>query len=304
MNLDYYKTFYYVALSKNFTKAAELLGNNQPNVTRSMNNLEAELGCRLFARSNRGVSLTPIGEQLFQYVSAAMNNLEQGEEEIKKTLNIENGLVTIGSSETALRLMLLERLGSFHEEHPKIHFRISSYSTPQTIQALKEGKIDFAVISTPVDIKKPLHKTPLMTFQDVLIGGSKYRELASKTRSLNELMSYPFVSLPPETGTRMFYTQYFMNQHLSFHPEIEVAATDQIRLMVRYNLGIGFLPGMTWQQITLQGEEVCQIHLQEEIPKRQICLVTDESKVLSSAARKLRDALAADASYRPFFCDC
>ena len=39
MNLDYYKTFYYVALSKNFTKAAELLGNNQPNVTRSMNNL-------------------------------------------------------------------------------------------------------------------------------------------------------------------------------------------------------------------------------------------------------------------------
>ena len=102
-------------MSKNFTKAAELLGNNQPNVTRSMNNLEAELGCRLFARSNRGVSLTPIGEQLFQYVSAAMNNLEQGEEEIKKTLNIENGLVTIGSSETALRLMLLERLGSFHE---------------------------------------------------------------------------------------------------------------------------------------------------------------------------------------------
>ena len=247
--------------------------------------------------------MTPIGEQLFQYVSAAMNNLEQGEEEIKKTLNIENGLVTIGSSETALRLMLLERLGSFHEEHPKIHFRISSYSTPQTIQALKEGKIDFAVISTPVDIKKPLHKTPLVTFQDVLIGGSKYRELASKTRSLNELMSYPFVSLPPETGTGMFYTQYFMNQHLSFHPEIEVAATDQIRLMVRYNLGIGFCPDDLAADYIARGE-VCQIHLQEEIPKRQICLVTDESKVLSSAAQKLRDALAEDASYRPFFCDC
>lgn len=159
------------------------------------------------------------------------------------------------------------------------------------------------MISTPVDIKKPLHKTPLMNFQDVLIGGSKYRELASKTRSLNELMSYPFVSLPPETGTRMFYTQYFMNQHLSFHPEIEVAATDQIRLMVRYNLGIGFCPDDLAADYIARGE-VCQIHLQEEIPKRQICLVTDESKVLSSAAQKLRDALAADANYRPFFCDC
>lgn len=112
------------------------------------------------------------------------------------------------------------------------------------------------MISTPVDIKKPLHKTPLVTFQDVLIGGPKYRELASKTRSLNELMSYPFVSLPPETGTRMFYTQYFMNQHLSFHPEIEVAATDQIRLMVRYNLGIGFCPDDPGSRLHCKGRGV------------------------------------------------
>ena len=303
MNLDYYKTFYYVALSKNFTRAAELLGNNQPNVTRSMNNLEAELGCRLFSRSNRGVSLTPIGEKLFEYVSAAMNNLEMGEEETKKTLNIENGLVTIGSSETALRLMLLERLSTFHEEHPKINFRISSYSTPQAIQALKEGKVDFSVISTPADIKKPLHRIPLVTFQDVLIGGPKYRELASQTRSLSELMSYPFVSLAPETGTRMFYTQYFMNQRLSFHPEIEVAATDQILLMIRYNLGIGFCPDDLAADFIARGE-VCQIHLKEEIPKRQICLVTDDTKVLSTAAKKLLNALDANVPYQPFFCDC
>ena len=303
MNLDYYKTFYYVALSKNFTRAAELLGNNQPNVTRSMNNLEAELGCRLFSRSNRGVSLTPIGEKLFEYVSAAMNNLEMGEEEIKKTLNIENGLVTIGSSETALRLMLLERLSTFHEEHPKINFRISSYSTPQAIQALKEGKVDFSVISTPADIKKPLHRIPLVTFQDVLIGGPKYRELASQTRSLSELMSYPFVSLAPETGTRMFYTQYFMNQRLSFHPEIEVAATDQILLMIRYNLGIGFCPDDLAADFIARGE-ICQIHLKEEIPKRQICLVTDDTKVLSTAAKKLLNALDANVPYQPFFCDC
>ena len=96
MNLDYYKTFYYVALSKNFTRAAELLGNNQPNVTRSMNNLEAELGCRLFARSNRGVSLTPIGEKLFEYVSAAMNNLEQGEEEFFRDLYQKRGFSARG----------------------------------------------------------------------------------------------------------------------------------------------------------------------------------------------------------------
>ena len=45
---DYYRIFYFVAQYHSFTKAAEILKNNQPNITRCMNNLESELGCKLF----------------------------------------------------------------------------------------------------------------------------------------------------------------------------------------------------------------------------------------------------------------
>ena len=55
---EYYKIFYYVAKYQNFTKAARVLGNNQPNITHSMNRLESQLNCVLFIRSNRGVTLT------------------------------------------------------------------------------------------------------------------------------------------------------------------------------------------------------------------------------------------------------
>ncbi len=58
---EYYKIFYYVAKYQNFTKAACVLGNNQPNITHSMNRLESQLNCVLFIRSNRGVTLTPEG---------------------------------------------------------------------------------------------------------------------------------------------------------------------------------------------------------------------------------------------------
>ena len=51
---EYYKIFYYVAKYQNFTKAARVLGNNQPNITHSMNRLESQLNCVLFIRSNRG----------------------------------------------------------------------------------------------------------------------------------------------------------------------------------------------------------------------------------------------------------
>ena len=61
---EYYKIFYFVAKYRNFTKAARVLGSNQPNITHTMNKLEDQLHCVLFIRSNRGVTLTPEGEML------------------------------------------------------------------------------------------------------------------------------------------------------------------------------------------------------------------------------------------------
>ena len=45
---DYYRIFYYVAMYKSFSKAAKVLMSNQPNITHFMNNLENQLGCKLF----------------------------------------------------------------------------------------------------------------------------------------------------------------------------------------------------------------------------------------------------------------
>ena len=68
---EYYKIFYFVAKYRNFTKAARVLGSNQPNITHTMNKLEDQLHCVLFIRSNRGVTLTPEGEMLYTRISSA-----------------------------------------------------------------------------------------------------------------------------------------------------------------------------------------------------------------------------------------
>ena len=65
VNFEYYKIFYYVARYCNFTKPAHALHNSQPNITRAMNALEQEIQCTLFVRTNRGVQLTPEGQQLY-----------------------------------------------------------------------------------------------------------------------------------------------------------------------------------------------------------------------------------------------
>ena len=55
INYDYYRIFYAVAQCRSFTRAAEVLKNNQPNITRCIKHLEQELGCKLFHRSNTGM---------------------------------------------------------------------------------------------------------------------------------------------------------------------------------------------------------------------------------------------------------
>ena len=137
VNFEYYKIFYYVAKYSNFTKAARALGNSQPNVTRAMNCLEEQLNCTLFVRTNRGVGLTPEGEQLYIRVSSAMSELFAAEEELTFCTGLVHGSVAIGASETALNLYLLDRLKAFHMEYPGIRLKLYNHSTPEAIKEVK-----------------------------------------------------------------------------------------------------------------------------------------------------------------------
>ena len=141
VNFEYYKIFYYVAKYNNFTRAARVLGNSQPNVTRAMNCLEQQLHCTLLVRTNRGVFLTTEGEKLYTHVAAAMEQLFTAEEELAECVGLSHGSIAIGASETALNLFLLDKLKEFHNTYPGIRLNIYNHSTPQAIRALKKQNI-------------------------------------------------------------------------------------------------------------------------------------------------------------------
>ena len=158
--LDYYRIFEAVARHRSFTRAAEALVNSQPNLTRAVHNLEAELGCRLFLRSSRGVELTPEGEALYAHVTAAMEQLRAGEAELQRQRELRSGMVSIACSETALHAVLLQVLSRFHRENPAIRLRVSNQSAPEAIDALRSGLAELAVVTMPpTPLSAPLEAT-------------------------------------------------------------------------------------------------------------------------------------------------
>ena len=76
VNYEYYRLFYYVCKYHSITRAANVLRMSQPNVTRALNRLEEQLGCKLLVRSTRGVTMTPEGEVLFAHVEIAQEQLQ------------------------------------------------------------------------------------------------------------------------------------------------------------------------------------------------------------------------------------
>ena len=110
-----------------------------------------------------------------------------------------------------------------------------------------------------------------------------------KHHSLDEFKDTPFVSLTSQTGTRNFYNQ-FLDNGVSFHPDIEVSTTDQIIPLIVHNLGIAFYPRKLAQQYLDKGE-VYEIPLFQSLPHRKVCLVKDPNKSQSIASSKLIESL-------------
>lgn len=283
ISYDYYRIFYYVAKYGNITQAAKILLNNQPNLTRAIKTLESELGCPLFIRNNRGMKLTPEGERLFEHIRIAFENIEAGEAEIIESRNLEKGTVFVAASEVALHCVLLPVLKQYRTLYPGIRLKISNHSTPQAVDAIKNGIADIAVVTTPTLPSAMIEEVTVRKFHEVAVCSAAFSELLGEKVGFAELLSYPMISLGTQTKSFELYSDFFAEEGLHYHPETEAATADQILPMVKADLGIGFIP-----REFLQGVEgVFIIETEKSLPEREIRIVKRHEQTLSIAAKEL-----------------
>lgn len=283
ISYDYYRIFYYVAKYGNITQAAKILLNNQPNLTRAIKTLESELGCPLFIRNNRGMKLTPEGERLFEHIRIAFENIEAGEAEIIESRNMEKGTVFVAASEVALHCVLLPVLKQYRTLYPGIRLKISNHSTPQAVDAIKNGIADIAVVTTPTLPSAMIEEVTVRKFHEVAVCSAAFSELLGEKVGFAELLSYPMISLGTQTKSFELYSDFFAEEGLHYRPETEAATADQILPMVKADLGIGFIP-----REFLQGVEgVFVIETEKSLPEREIRIVKRHEQTLSIAAKEL-----------------
>lgn len=283
VNFEYYKIFYYVAKYQNITRAAAALGSNQPNVTRTMKLLEAQLNCRLFIREPRGISLTAEGKLLYSHVEIAYRHLINAQEEICGQDVQDSGTVEIGATETALHLFLLKKLHDFKMQYPKVRIKIHNHTTPAILRQLVDGRLDFAVLTTPFEAPKAFLCEKLLDFGEILVGGMQYRQLCDVPVKLKDMTQYPWIGLGEGTATYDLYKNFFLAHKLNMELDTEVATSDLMLPLIQNNLGIGFVPERLALPL-LKKKSLVQIHIDCDVPGRALHLVSDRERGKGPAA--------------------
>lgn len=141
MELRHLRYFIAVAQEQNFSRAAERLHISQPPLSRQIQQLEEELGVRLFARGSRPLTLTEAGRFLYGH---ALPFLAQGVELKSMTRRVGQlkRSLSIGFVASTLYGILPRLIRRYRTHYPEVALNLLEMTTPEQIPALKEGRID------------------------------------------------------------------------------------------------------------------------------------------------------------------
>ena len=132
----------------NFTKAAQDCHIAQTAMSRQISMLEEELGCRLFDRDNRTVSLTPSGRAFYEGVVVLLEQYRETVEKARAAGQGMTGTLRIGIGQFE-RNFVSELVGEFYQNYPLIGVSVAQYHYKDLVSHLKNGVVD-VIFALPI----------------------------------------------------------------------------------------------------------------------------------------------------------
>lgn len=288
INYEHLKTFAKVAEYKSFTQAAIELGTSQPAVTRLIGSLENQFGCKLFFRDKHSVTLTPEGNQLYMHVSVAVEQLEKGISTVAEFSNMEKGHLNISANEIGLRGSLDDLLGQFHEKYPNIMISLENMPSQESLKELSQGIMDFAFITSTVELHKPFRQVICKSFHDIPVIGSEFKIKNQSFQTLNDLQRVPYICMSKGHNTYDLYEEFFHDEGLRMNVDMFTNSFAMIMPMIEHGLGYAFMPDFIAEDSINTGK-IFSPKIKEQMKPRNIRMIYDSTYPLSVAGKAFLD---------------
>lgn len=289
MNIDFelYRVFYTVANNGNITKASEELNISQPAISKSIKNLEEQLGGNLFVRTKRGVILTEEGKEFYSYIKQAIEYINNAENKFTELVNLETGCIKIGVSATLTKEFLLPYLEKFHKMYPKIDIQIITNISSELLPKLRNGLIDIVILNlarenygNDIDIIK------CKKINDCFVVNKNYLDLVNKDLSIKDLNKYPLILQAKGSNTREFLDNFASSYDIVLRPNMELASYSLVLEFAKIGLGIGYAT-KEYIKDAIKNKELYELKIKEIIPCRYIGIALSKNHVPNFSTKKL-----------------
>ncbi len=285
INLELYKTFCTVASIGSITKSAEFLLISQPAITKSIHNLEEQLGVQLFIRTKHGVCLTEEGEVLYTNLKQGMDAITNAENSFYELKNLKTGKIKIGASSTLTKYFLMPYIEQFYNLYPNIDIQIVNGLTKDLFNELRNGNIDMVILNLPTDYEKDIKIISCKEVHDTFFVGSKYIKEIPKSIKVNELNNYPLILQKSPSNTRLFIDNFMIENKVILKPKIEVVSYDLVFEFTKIGLGIGY-GTKDFMKKDLEAGTLIEIKIKPEIPSRKIGIAVLNNEYIRFASKE------------------
>ncbi|MCF6753001.1 MAG: LysR substrate-binding domain-containing protein [Pseudomonadaceae bacterium] len=256
MELRHLRYFVAVAEELHFGRAAELLRISQPPLSQQIQALEAELGVRLFDRTNRRVSLTDAGRLFLEETRRTLAQVDKSVDVVRRANQGEIGELQIGFTSSAPFTSILPRaILAFREAFPAVHLALREMTSKQVVEAVQDETLQVGMIR-PFALPAGLQTTELFSEPLVALMHAGH-PLASGSEEgiwLAELAAEPFVFFPRSYGTGLYDQLLNLARQAGFNPRIAQEANEALTIigLVAAGLGVSVLPA-SFQRIRIDG---------------------------------------------------
>ncbi len=241
---------YLIALAEegSVSKAADRLFMAQSSLSQSLQQIESELGVKLFIRTSRGIRPTANGERFIGHLRQITSSYDQAKRELWDSEELKGGSVTLGISTFRGRHILPRILKRFYELYPDVRVEVAEHHSLKLEELLLEGKIDVAVIVLPA--AKLKNEAVPFTKDEVLLVAPKGHPLKEKARpcacgpgwwvSLGDAARYNFVLSYHDTILGNISRNLFQQQKIRYKASNENISAAMAVAMAKNGLGLAF----------------------------------------------------------------
>lgn len=290
MKLSQLRDIVAIAERGSLRAASRQLGVAQPALTRSVQDLERQLGTVLFDRQSRGMVPTPAGSLFVGRARAVLADLRRAEEEIAQISGGTGGSVAVGLSAVPHFAILPKVLAPFGRRYRDLSLNLIEGVYPTLEARLRDGSVDFYVGPSPEQAVHPdLLEEPLF-YNNRVILARRGHPLAD-ARSLADLADAEWATTSVTLATERELHHLFVRQGMA-PPRLRIRTQTALSLLiaVAYSDVLALTPAQ-WTSFPLFAGVVVSLPIAEPLPPAKIVVVRRSGLTLTPAAEYLLDLI-------------